>query len=44
MSSEFGQFCPMALASETLAQKWTLLPPTALYMTGVIGELETSSG
>ena len=25
MSSEFGQFCPMALASETLAQKWTLL-------------------
>ncbi|MEQ1618482.1 MAG: helix-turn-helix domain-containing protein [Terricaulis sp.] len=25
MSSEFGQFCPVALASETLTQKWMLL-------------------
>jgi DNA-binding HxlR family transcriptional regulator len=25
MHSEYGQFCPVALASETLAQKWMLL-------------------
>lgn len=25
MTSQFGQFCPIALASEVLAQKWTLL-------------------
>src|SRR5262245_22549493 len=25
MRSEYGQFCPVALASETLAQKWMLL-------------------
>jgi len=25
MGSEFGQFCPIALASEVLAQKWMLL-------------------
>ncbi len=25
MSRQFGQFCPIALASETLAQKWMLL-------------------
>ena len=26
------------------AQKWIVLPPTALYMTGVIGDPEHSSG
>src|SRR5215207_2142804 len=25
MPSEFGQFCPLALASEVLTQKWMLL-------------------
>lgn len=25
MTTQFGQFCPIALASEVLAQKWTLL-------------------
>jgi DNA-binding HxlR family transcriptional regulator len=37
MPQGFGQFCPIALASEVLTQRWTLLILREL-MAGILGD------